>query len=266
MDKKVLVAVGVILFAAVVVGFYIRPGQETEDEPQGKQILELDSFVFEDVELNWLVIGGFKMRKGDTVVYVDPKDINRKDFEILEPAYYIVITHDHVPHYSPLDIYYLTDDDTVWITAPRISVTREKQVEVYPGDTLEFIDVSFEFPPSYNIDKRRPSGDLFHPPIHQNIGVIVDFDGTRIYHAGDTDAIPEMAEISTDIALLPVSGYAWMTANEAVEAVELLKQSGDLKYAIPIHYGYNQGTDFNAKYFAETANCSVVILPRLFER
>jgi len=265
MERRVLLAFGIIIIV-VAVGAYYWPTMRDEPEPQGKQILELDSFIFEEVELNWLVVGGFKLKKGDTVVYVDPKDIYRKDFDILEPADFIIITHDHTPHYSPLDIYSLTDDDTVWITAPRISVTRQNQVEVYAGDILVYEDVSFEFTPSYNIDKRRPSGDLFHPPVHENIGVIIDFYGTRIYHSGDTDAIPEMAEIQTDIALLPVSGYAWMTADDAVEAVELLKQSSDLKYAIPIHYGYNQGTDFNARYFAEQANCSVVILPRLFEK
>jgi L-ascorbate metabolism protein UlaG (beta-lactamase superfamily) len=246
--------------------WYMYYSQMDVAEVQEKEIIESDSFVFEEVSLNWIVIGGFKLKKGETVVYIDPKDVNRKEYNILEPADYIIITHDHSPHYSPLDMYSLSDEDTVWITSSSIRMTRENQITAYPGDKLEYSDVVFEFVPSYNVDKTRPSGELFHPPELQNLGVVIDFDGTRIYHTGDSDVIPEMAQIETDIALLPVSGYAWMTARDAVEAVELLKQSGNLDYAIPIHYGYNQGTDTNALIFSSQVNCSVVILPRLFEK
>ena len=48
----------------------------------------------------------------------------------------------------------------------------------------------------------------------------------RIYHAGDTDVIPEMASIQTDIALLPVSGTYVMTADEAVTAAKALADAG----------------------------------------
>lgn len=235
-------------------------------EQQEKQIIETDTFHFEEVELNWIVVAGFKLKKDETVVYIDPKDVNRKTHDLLEPADYIIITHDHTPHYSPLDMHFLSDSETIWITSPRIRNTRNNQQTAHPGDIIEFEDVRFEFVPSYNTDKRRPSGELFHPPEHQNLGVIVDFDGTRIYHSGDSDAIPEMAEIDSDIALLPVSGYAWMSASDAAEAVELLKKGGDLQYAIPIHFGYNQGTDTSALVFSNEANTSIVILPRLFEK
>ena len=266
LNKKYTVLL--IIFVALTIGgfgvYYLNIPKEIE--PARKQIIETDSFVYEDVELNWIVIAGFKLKKGDTVVYVDPKDVNRKNNSILEPADYIIITHDHAPHYNPLDMHYLSDSETIWITSPNIRISREKQQTVYPGDIIEFEDIRFEFVPSYNLDKRYPSGELFHPPEHQNLGVIIDFDGTRIYHTGDSDVIPDMADIDTDIALLPVSGYAWMTALEALDAVELLKISSDLNYVIPIHYGYNQGTDTNALIFSTQVNCSVVILPRLFER
>ena len=87
-----------------------------------------------------------------------------------------------------------------------------------------------------------------------------------MYHAGDTDRIPEMTTIVTDIALLPVSGYAWMEPDEAADAVEDLKQSSDLAYAIPIHWGYNQGSRWHAERFIELANCTTIILEKLFER
>jgi hypothetical protein len=39
-----------------------------------------------------------------------------------------------------------------------------------------------------------------------------------LYHAGDTDAIPEMATVRADVALLPVSGTYVMTVEEAAQA------------------------------------------------
>ncbi|MDF1540093.1 MAG: MBL fold metallo-hydrolase [Candidatus Thorarchaeota archaeon] len=102
--------------------------------------------------------------------------------------------------------------------------------------------MSFEFVPSYNLDKYNSDGFLFHPPGDVNVGVVIDFGNSRIYHTGDTDAIPEMKNISADIVLLPVSGYAWMEPDEAATAVEYLQESNNLTYAIPIHWGYNQGS------------------------
>lgn len=74
-----------------------------------------------------------------------------------------------------------------------------------------------------------------------------------------------MKDIVTDIALLPVSGFAWMTAKEAGTAVDYLRVSSNLKYAIPMHYGYN-GYTGNIGSFEDAITCglyaktSVVIL------
>lgn len=46
-------------------------------------------------------------------------------------------------------------------------------------------------------------------------------------------------ENNTGIALLPVSSFACRTAKEAATAVDYLKVSSNLKYVIPMHYGYN---------------------------
>ena len=55
----------------------------------------------------------------------------------------------------------------------------------------------------------------------------------RIYHAGDTDLIPEMSSIQADIALLPVNGKYIMIADEAVQAAQKIRP----QVVIPMHYG-----------------------------
>jgi L-ascorbate metabolism protein UlaG (beta-lactamase superfamily) len=89
-------------------------------------------------------------------------------------------------------------------------------------------------------------------------------EGTRIYHAGDTDNIPEMKDIKVDVALLPVSGTYVMTPTEAIEAAEIIKP----QLAIPMHWGTNLGggrmlgSKADAEEFQKGVSCKVEI-PRL---
>lgn len=217
-----------------------------------------NEFTYNGVSIRWFYNEGFKFKSATTVVYIDPISLP----EITEFADFIIITHDHRPHYSSGDIAQITDANTVVITSTQ---TPGWNLQVEPGETLTYPGVTFEFVPAYNVNKHRPDGNLFHPPEHQSLGVIMDFGTLRIYHAGDTDRIPEMQSITTDIALLPVSGYAWMTASEAADSVEDLKIQSDLRYAIPMHYGWNGYNDFTGSYFdaqrfTELADCDVVIL------
>ncbi|NJE25521.1 metal-dependent hydrolase [Thermococcus sp. MV5] len=67
-------------------------------------------------------------------------------------------------------------------------------------------------------------------------GYIVEFEGVKIYHAGDTYVFKDMelfAELyGIDVALLPIGGHFTMGPKEAAKAVELLRP----KYVIPMHY------------------------------
>jgi hypothetical protein len=71
---------------------------------------------------------------------------------------------------------------------------------------------------AYNTNKK------FHPKSDDKVGFVISVTNNRIYHAGDTDLIPEMETIRPDIAFVPVSGTYVMNAEEAAKAVnELLK-------------------------------------------
>lgn len=191
-------------------------------------------------------------------MYIDPIALP----DNVEIADYVIITHDHAPHYSPNDIAKISDIDTKVITSRQ---TPYYKYLVGPGSTYDFNDVKFEFVESYNVDKYRDTGELCHPPSRKGIGVILDFNGTRIYHAGDTDHISEMKEIRADIAMLSVTGGEWMTATEASEAVGDLCKKNNVKYAIPMHYGYSAviGSVKVAESFTEMSPSSVIILDKM---
>jgi L-ascorbate metabolism protein UlaG (beta-lactamase superfamily) len=83
----------------------------------------------------------------------------------------------------------------------------------------------------------------------------VNLDGFKIYHTGDSDLIPEMNEIHTDVALLPVSGTYVMTVSEAIEATKVLQP----KLVIPMHFGSIVGSKDMADEFKQKSTVRVEI-------
>lgn len=65
-------------------------------------------------------------------------------------------------------------------------------------------------------------------------GLLLTLDGCRIYHAGDTALIADMAllEGQVDVALLPIGDNFTMGPEDAARAVDMIKP----RVVIPIHY------------------------------
>ena len=80
-----------------------------------------------------------------------------------------------------------------------------------------------------------PAG--YRPADGEWLGFVIEMDGVRIYHAGDTDFIPEMKDFTVDIALLPVSGTYVMTAEQAVKAALAIQPKLELARAETIGAG-----------------------------
>jgi len=134
-----------------------------------------------------------------------------------------------------------------------------KEIKILkPGDKISVGNVAIEAVPAYNLNKFREPGKVFHPKEDGKVGYVLTVNDVRIYHAGDTDHIPEMKNIRTDIALLPVSGTYVMTAKEAVEAAGSINP----KIAIPMHYGAIVGSSADAETFKKLVKCEVKLLEK----
>lgn len=202
-------------------------------------------------KLKWLGHDGFQITAGEITVVVDP-------FQVTEgcKADIILVTHAHYDHCSPEDIAKFVGPSSVIVTEPESAakIAEQKLCEdvriLKPGDCLTVKGLPIEAVAAYNTDKS------FHPKEKNWLGLIITIDGERIYHAGDTDLIPEMSTLSVDIALLPVSGTYVMTAHEAVAAAKLIHP----KIAIPMHYNAIVGSDADAVAFKEGLKgiCEVV--------
>ncbi len=202
------------------------------------------SFVYNSVEITWLKHAGFKI-KGSKVLYIDPYDIPKE----LEKADIILVTHDHFDHMDVKSIKRLSKDDTVVVHPTGCIIEGYESCEVKTGESVNIKGVEIKAVPAYNINK----------PFHKEncVGYIVSIDGVRIYHAGDTDRIPEMREIEVDIALLPIGGTYTMDLDEAVEAARDVKA----RYYIPMHFGAIPQTEANPEEFRKKVENAVILKP-----
>lgn len=183
--------------------------------------------------IQWLGHDGFRFVHAGLVIYIDPFQIRGGP-----PADIVLVTHEHFDHLSPGDIRKVLKGDTEGV-APHIAArdlrgAGLRQVhEVKPGDVLQVKGITIEAHPAYNVNKFRSPGRPFHPREEGRVGYVLQLGQTRIYHAGDTDFIPEMKSVRADVALLPVSGVYVMTAEEAARAAKVIRP----KLAIPMHWG-----------------------------
>ncbi len=201
---------------------------------------------YEGVQITWLGHDGFKLKKAK-VVYVDPFQLK----SAAEPADIVCVTHEHFDHLSVDDLKKVVTSHTTVVTIAACQEAanglRPKAVRVVrPGDRLEVDGITIEAVPAYNTSKFRAPGKPFHPQEDAKVGFVLGIGGIRIYHAGDTDAIPEMTKAAgVDVALLPVSGTYVMTAAEAAQAWSAIRP----KLAIPMHYGAIVGATADADAF-----------------
>lgn len=203
--------------------------------------------------IHWLGHDSFRIEGDGLVIYIDPWQL-----ESNSKADIILVTHEHHDHFSPKDIATIQKKDSILVSISAIigKIPGQTQV-VEPGDQISSKGVSISTVPAYNVNKFRSPGIPFHPRESGHVGFIITLEGRRIYHAGDTDFIPEMESIDTDIALLPVSGIYVMSADEALEALKAITP----QIAIPMHIGKGIGSLADAQYFKENTSVPVEILP-----
>jgi L-ascorbate metabolism protein UlaG (beta-lactamase superfamily) len=210
--------------------------------------------------LDWIGHSGFRLRTGRANVYIDPYRVSPD----APKADLILVTHGHYDHFSPQDVERLTQKGTV-LVAPAAVAERVSGhvISIAPGEMLEdelVRGVAVAAIAAYNTSKRNDEGQVFHPPEAGFVGYDLNVRGERLYHAGDTDVIPEMDAVTgVDVALLPVSGTYVMTAEEAAEAARRIAP----RVAVPMHWGEHLGTREDAETFAERAPVEVRIMEKV---
>lgn len=201
---------------------------------------KLVSTTVDGIEITWLGHSGFKLKKDETVVYIDPYKNERG-----EKGNLVVITHDHFDHLDVPSILALSDGNTIIVTTIKgAQKIPQGAYEVRPfniGQTFNYLGVELRSVPAYNLNKP------YHPK-DEGMGFVLNWNNTTFYHAGDTDKIPEMEHLGPiAVAMLPIGGTFTMSEAEAADAVRIIKP----RVVIPMHYGTLPETPGNPQGFKE---------------
>lgn len=193
--------------------------------------------------ITWFRQAAIRYAGDGLTVYVDPWGTAEDD----PPADVIFITHAHFDHLQPREVERLRTERTT-IVAPK-DVADELSgsvVPVGPGESHEVGGVRFETVPAYNIVEERLD---MHPQRNGWVGYVLELGGQTLYHAGDTDALPELEPLDPDVAMVPIGGTYTMDYREAAGLVQRMQP----KLAVPMHFGYVVCSPSHATLFKREA-------------
>ena len=169
---------------------------------------------------------------GDLVIHVDPVS-DMGDYSKMPKADIILVTHDHYDHFDPKAIAAIKKAGTTIVCTQTCASQLPGTVVMKNGDKKEISSVKIEAFPAYNIVHMRSPGQPFHPKGVGN-GYVITLGSKRIYFAGDTENIPEMADLKNiDVAFLPMNLPYTMTPEMVADCVK--KFHPGILY--PYHFG-----------------------------
>jgi L-ascorbate metabolism protein UlaG (beta-lactamase superfamily) len=196
----------------------------------------------------------FFIEDGKKVIHIDPGYMRKDVLPVQDgrKADLILVSHSHGDHLRRKLVEDLTGPDTRIIASPKAAKVIGKRTEaIVPGEHIEHNGTMIRAVHAYN--PRGSRWVTFHKK-GQCIGYVIELNGLRIYHAGDTGLIPEMKDLGPiDVALLPIGGTFTMDVKEAAEAVRWIRPM----VTIPMH---NLKTDPSELAKAVGPDLKIVIL------
>lgn len=152
------------------------------------------------------------------------------DYATFPKANIILVTHEHKDHFDRAAIHEIRTPATSIYVNQAVFGHFKNGLVMQNGETRKYAaDITIEAVPAYNT---TPENLQFHPKGRDN-GYVLTLDGFRIYIAGDTENIPEMANLKDiDVAFLPCNQPYTMTVEQCVNAAKIIKP----KVLFPYHY------------------------------
>ena len=166
-------------------------------------------------------------------IQIDPVGKGLKpqtDYAQFPKADIVLVTHEHFDHFDRDAIAVLRKESTAVYANPAVQGMLGYGTALRNGESAKVReDVSIEAVPAYNT---TPGHEKFHPKGRDN-GYVLTLGGFRVYIAGDTEDIPEMAALKDiDVAFLPCNQPYTMTPKQAAAAAKTIKP----KTLFPYHY------------------------------
>jgi L-ascorbate metabolism protein UlaG (beta-lactamase superfamily) len=206
-------------------------GKCQADNSDGK--FEKDSFETTKGKLviTFIGHGTLMMEAGSTVIHIDPVTL-QADYTKFPKGDIILVTHEHGDHLDLKALALVTKPGSKTIVSQSCSGKVVNALVFKNGDEQTFGDITIKAVPAYNIVNKK-DGNPYHPKGNGN-GYVISYGGKRIYVAGDTENVPEMADLKDiDIAFLPMNLPYTMTPQMVAD--------GALSFMPKILYPYHTG-------------------------
>jgi len=214
---------------AAVAAVLLRPGPTLAEEVR---MTDLITTARGDLRITFLGHGTLMFEHDGRVVHVDPW-AEQADYGKLPKADLVLVTHEHFDHLDPAAVAKVTKEGTVVAASAGAAAKLPGAVVLRNGEAKTLAGIPVTAVPAYNVRHMRSPGNPFHPKGVGN-GYVIDFAGTRVYVAGDTEDIPEMRALrAIDVAFLPMNLPYTMTP-EMVAAAATAFRPGLL---YPYHFG-----------------------------
>lgn len=188
------------------------------------------------MQIRFLGHSAIELSLSDATILIDPFITHNPSAKLSAEALecsYIILTHAHGDHIGDTEAIARRNDATVVSSFEIVSYFENKGLKGHAmnvGGGFSFPFGRLSFTPAWH-SSSFPDGSYGGMPM----GVILEAEGKRIYHAGDTALFSDMRLLGRqglDLALLPIGDNFTMGPDDALEAVKLLKP----KQVIPIHY------------------------------
>ncbi|MBY8998851.1 MAG: MBL fold metallo-hydrolase [Candidatus Thorarchaeota archaeon] len=208
------------------------------------------------IKLTLLFNAGVMIEADGMRIYIDP--INLPSNYSTLPADAILITHPHGDHYNSTCIDMLQKPSTVNVFPDNMTaeVAAHDGVGVNPLESVQVGTINITAFYMYTAEWIDGVRYASHPPEANWTSYIIDINGFKIFHAGDSKNNTEYESITgqMDVVLLPLGpGCQSMAGLEVVDAIAKLQPD----YFIPIHFDYNLQCElFVQAYADEIADCS----------
>ena len=185
------------------------------------------------MKITWIGHSALKL-EGSKTVFIDPflsgNPVASMGLAHVTRADVVVVTHDHGDHLGDAHaICKKTGATLVSIHEIAEAAAKEgvKAEGMNVGGTVTVAGVAVSLVPAIHTAGLGGTAT----------GTVVEIDGKKVYHAGDTGLTMEMQLIGEmyqpDIGFLPIDGRFNMSSRLAAKGVELLK----IPKVVPFHYG-----------------------------
>ena len=275
MKREGLSLLAAFLVVSVLVAGCSSATQQEEEQAEQPVRYVIEDYVAEETEaegdlmsdalgsVKWFGHASFMFTdkaSGNRIYYIDPFEFKGDG---KAKADIIFITHAHYDHCDPDSVKKILKPETVIVVPSgckeKLGV-RAEFVDAVPNREYDIKGFKFLTVPAYNI---KPDRLQYHPKGNNWVGYVFQLNSQTIYHAGDTDFIPEMKLLGKiSVAMLPIGGTYTMDADEAIAAANII--AADV--TVPMHYRRLLGNNYKAaeeKFKAGVTKSKVVVMEQV---